>query len=176
MSAPTEAPWRLPVKLSRLSRPQTFDLAPDEGQRLATAADLGLLGLPAFTAHLSTRPWLDGAEISGRLIATVTYECGVSLDPFDSDIDADFVLRVLPPGSPNAPASAKELDVEFDADDPPDVLESDDLDLAHVAIEHLALALDPYPRKPDAVFEAPPEPEDFSPFAALKALKPKDPA
>ncbi|WP_236627552.1 hypothetical protein [Caulobacter sp. B11] len=39
-------------------------------------------------------------------------------------------------------------------------------------IEHLALELDPFPRKPGAVFVAPPEPVELSPFAALKRLKP----
>ena len=41
-------------------------------------------------------------------------------------------------------------------------------------IEHLALELDPFPRKPGAVFVQPPEPTELSPFAALKSLKPKD--
>ena len=42
-----------------------------------------------------------------------------------------------------------------------------------LATDALLLAVDPYPRKPDVVFEplvAPEDPEDH-PFAALKALK-----
>ncbi|MFO1014131.1 MAG: DUF177 domain-containing protein [Caulobacteraceae bacterium] len=168
------SPFSLPLKLSRFSKAETFELAPDEAQRRAIGAGLGLLGLPEFTARLTAKPWLDGLEITGRLIATVTYECGVTLDPFDSEIDEDFTLRVLPAGSPHAATDEKDLAVDFEADDPPDVLDGDDIDLAAVAVEHLALALDPYPRKPDAVFEAPPVSEELSPFAALKALKTKD--
>ena len=43
-----------------------------------------------------------------------------------------------------------------------------------IATEFLLLGIDPYPRRPDAVFELPvvaPDPEDH-PFAALKALQP----
>ena len=47
------------------------------------------------------------------------------------------------------------------------------IDLGRLATDALYLAVDPYPRKPDAVFEPlveAPDPEDH-PFAALKALK-----
>ena len=43
--------------------------------------------------------------------------------------------------------------------------------MGHV-IEHLALEIDPFPRKPDAVFEPPATEEETSPFAVLKGLKP----
>ena len=54
-------------------------------------------------------------------------------------------------------------------------IENGIIDLGKVATDALYLALDPYPRKPDAVFEPLVEaadPEDH-PFAALKALKTK---
>ena len=47
------------------------------------------------------------------------------------------------------------------------------IDLGRLATDALFLAIDPYPRKPDAVFEPPviaADPEDH-PFAALKALQ-----
>jgi hypothetical protein len=47
------------------------------------------------------------------------------------------------------------------------------IDLGRLATDALFLAIDPYPRKPGAVFEADitaPDPEDH-PFAALKALQ-----
>jgi len=50
------------------------------------------------------------------------------------------------------------------------VLEGDVVDLAAYVVEHLALEIDPFPRKPGAVF-TPPEPEEPpSPFAVLKGL------
>jgi uncharacterized metal-binding protein YceD (DUF177 family) len=51
------------------------------------------------------------------------------------------------------------------------VLESDEIDLAHIVTEHLALEIDPFPRKPGAEFSYTPDTPEESPFAVLKALK-----
>ena len=53
-------------------------------------------------------------------------------------------------------------------------IEDGKIDLGQYAVEQLALALDPFPRKPGATFVQPEEPAEISPFAALKALKPRD--
>ena len=47
------------------------------------------------------------------------------------------------------------------------------IDLGRLATDALFLAVDPYPRKPDAVFEPPVAPEDPEdhPFAALRSLQ-----
>ena len=66
-----------------------------------------------------------------------------------------------------------EIDLELD-DDSPDQIEDGRLDLGQYAVEQLALSLDPFPRKPGAVFEQPKEPGEISPFAVLKTLRPKD--
>ena len=50
----------------------------------------------------------------------------------------------------------------------PEALVGGVIDLGVVATEFLILGLDPYPRKPDAVFEAPQDLKpDGGPFAAL---------
>ena len=67
---------------------------------------------------------------------------------------------------------AAESDTEIP--DPPEPIVNGVIDLGRLATDALFLAIDPYPRKPDAVFEPPVEaadPEDH-PFAALKALQP----
>ena len=59
--------------------------------------------------------------------------------------------------------------------DPPEPIEAGVVDLGRLATDALLLAIDPYPRKADAVFKhevTPPDPDDH-PFAALKALKAK---
>jgi len=43
-------------------------------------------------------------------------------------------------------------------------------------VETLALALDPFPRKPGAVFESPAATEAISPFAALADLVKRPPS
>jgi uncharacterized metal-binding protein YceD (DUF177 family) len=66
------------------------------------------------------------------------------------------------------------------AEDPPEVAVGGRIDLGEIAVVHLALALDPYPRAPGAAFDAKawgvePEkdekPTTVSPFAALAKLK-----
>ncbi len=64
------------------------------------------------------------------------------------------------------------------AEDPPEPIVNGAIDLGALAVEFLMLGLDPYPRKPGAVFEpviAPVDPADH-PFAALGALKNPDSA
>ena len=47
------------------------------------------------------------------------------------------------------------------------------VDLAAYVVEHLALEIDPWPRKPGVVFEAPEGPAEPSPFDVLRELKSK---
>ncbi|HTK35954.1 MAG TPA: YceD family protein [Caulobacteraceae bacterium] len=167
--------WSVPVRLSDVGRgPEARRLEPDEAQRKQIAAALGLAGLPAFSGEIRLVPWHDGAEIHGRWTAKVTYACGLTLEPFDEDLEGDFTVRAVPPSSPLAAedeAAEAELDLDPEADDPPDVLEGEALDLAGYLIEDLSLSLDPFPRKPGAVFEPPNLGEPESPFAVLKRLK-----
>ena len=70
------------------------------------------------------------------------------------------------------------MDVQaLETDDPPEAIRDGVIDLGAVATEFLLLGLDPYPRKPGAVFDAPPAGDPKShPFAALAALKKDDSA
>jgi len=150
-------------------------LAPDAEARAAIARRLSLTDLPVLSADIELRPWMDGCQVQGRFSATVTQVCGVSLEPFDQAIAGEIELRLVPAGSPNLPedAGAGEVEVSLDSPDPPEVLEGDAVDLEALLEEHLALEIDPFPRRPDAVFEWSPEDREESPFAALKALKPR---
>lgn len=169
--------WRHVVRLSDVSRGAvSVDLAPDDTTRAEIARDLGIESLPLLRGRLTVRPWLDGAEIVGRFEARVEQICGISLDPFETDLSGDIDVKVVPAGSPNAPVESPGSEVEFDleAPEPPDMLASDDIDLAAYLTEHLALEIDPFPRKPGVTFEYEPEVKEESPFAVLRNLKDKD--
>jgi uncharacterized metal-binding protein YceD (DUF177 family) len=177
MAEGVTAPWPYQVTLGRVDRGGVdVRLEPDEAQRKAIAKQLGLVSLEALSAEVFLTPWLDGAEVSGLVRARVVQVCGVSADEFEEPIEARFSIRVLPADSEHAPQdeASGDLGVEFESDDPPDVLEGETIDVSAYVIEHLALELDPFPRKPGAVFEAPQPMGEISPFAALKALKDKD--
>jgi uncharacterized metal-binding protein YceD (DUF177 family) len=169
--------WRHLVRLADLARgPVSVTLEPDADVRAQLAKELGLEALTALSARLTMRPWLDGAEITGRFKAKVVQICGVTLDPFESDLEGDIAIQAVPAGSPNAPidSGGGEIEMALDAPDPPDVLDSDDVDLAAYLIEHLALEIDPFPRKPGAEFDYEPDVPEESPFAVLKRLKDDD--
>ena len=149
--------WSVPLRLSEVRAPVNFDLAPDESQRATLARTLGLVSLPSLTARVTVKPWLDGVEITGRFEAVVEQASAVSLEEFQRPHAGD--------------QESGELDVDPDAPDPPDVLASDIVDLAAYVVEHLALEIDPFARKPGEAFEFEPPSEPDSPFAVLKKLK-----
>lgn len=165
-------PWSSIVRLGKLSSgPVRRRLEPDEAQRKAVARELDLVQLPRLEADLAVEPWLDGGRISGRWSATVVQTCGVTLEPLESDLSGVIDLKVVPEGSVHAPSLEAQLAYDPEADEPPDVLEGDDIDLAGYLVEHLALEIDPFPRKPGAEFDYQPPAQDESPFAVLKNLK-----
>ena len=169
--------WTSILSLAEVARGKgRVRLEPDASERQEIAKDLGLERLVNLAAELSFRPWMDGAEITGRFDARVAQVCGVSLEVFEQDVAGALEFRVVPQGSPNAPAEITNTEVEFDsaAPDPPDVLEGDSLDLAQYVVEHLALAIDPFPRKPGVVFDYAPDTREESPFAVLKRLSDKE--
>ncbi|WP_374470443.1 DUF177 domain-containing protein [Phenylobacterium sp.] len=167
------ADWTRPLRLHELARgPVTVDLAPDADQRAKVAKDLGLESLPALTATVTVKPWLDGVEVTGRFRAVVEQVCSVTLDPFEQPLEGEIAVKAVPAGSPNAATGeGGEVELDPDAEDPPDVLQADSVDVAGYVVEHLALEIDPFPRRPGAEFAYTPPVEEESPFAVLKKLK-----
>jgi uncharacterized metal-binding protein YceD (DUF177 family) len=160
--------------MSELSRPLAVDRigsADLEQVVEATAAELAQitrrLMIPAVTRLRCTfhlRRVLAGViEARGELAADVVQTCVVSLDEFPQDVRETFTLEFVPVGA------------ESEDDDPeaPDQIpyEGGAIDLGEAAVEQLALALDPYPRKPGAEEQAVEPGESPTPFAALAALR-----
>jgi hypothetical protein len=150
----------------------------DGAARDAIAKATGLAALPRLEAGFDlTRQGSDGLRAVGRVSATVVQNCVVTLEPIESEIDEAVDLVFLPDVAPQTDA----VDLQaLEAGEPPEAIRDGVIDLGAVATEFLLLGLDPYPRKPGAVFEAPPAGDPTShPFAALAALKkgetPKDP-
>jgi hypothetical protein len=165
--------WSHAVRLGALGHGvASVQLVADEAARKRIAKLLDLDELNALTASLTITPWFDGAEIEADWSADLVQTCGVTLEPLPDAPTGHFVVRVVPQGSLHAPSAATEVDLDPDAPDPPDVLEDDDsVDLAAYVVEHLALEIDPFPRKPGVEFEPPKDDVDLSPFAALRKLQ-----
>jgi len=143
----------------------------DEPTREAVARFLGLDAVDRLSARLNIQAWLDGAEIVGDIEARLTRLCGLTLEPFEVLVEEPLFLRALPASSPHAPAPlTDEVDLDLEAEDPPEVMGMDGVDLGDLVVQTLALALDPFPRKPGAVFEPPQARPEDSPFGVLSKL------
>ena len=99
----------------------------------------------------------------GHLIAHVVQSCVVSLEDFATSVEERFTVRFVETGQ------------ETDDDDPDSLDEvsfvNGILDLGEAAAEQLALALDPYPRAPDAEMPDISDEQAAHPFAALEGLR-----
>jgi uncharacterized metal-binding protein YceD (DUF177 family) len=162
--------WTLPIVVAELpNEGAEFEIVPDEATLAMLAEHTGVLAIPHLAAHVRIAPEAGGAVVDGSLRATVRQTCVITLEPFDNTIDEPISVRfVAPELMPTAPTG----DVDAGADDPPDPLVDGRIDIAAVITEFLTLSIDPYPRKPGAVFEAPrEEAARESPFAPLAKLK-----
>jgi uncharacterized metal-binding protein YceD (DUF177 family) len=178
-------PWSIPVVVAQI--PDTglhrgFEAS--SATRAAMADVAGLREVLSAQASLDVTPKGGGrVHVTGRVQARIGQTCVVSLDPIENDIDEAIDLIFAPPEQIPEMAALVDEAAESDSEipDPPEPIENGMIDLGRVATDALFLAVDPYPRKPDAVFEplvVAEDPEDH-PFAALKALqidtKPKAP-
>lgn len=133
----------------------------------ALAVRLGLDAVHALACDFNLRrSGGDAIAAAGLLRARVRQVCVVSLDPFDAEIIEDFSVRFVPEGSESD-------DLELEADDEL-TYEGGVLDLGEAASEQLALALDPFPRKPGAELPGAAEAGSGGAFADLAKLLPRN--
>ena len=132
----------------------------------ALAARMALPGIGALRCRFQLRRIAAGIiEAEGRLRADLTQVCVVSLDEFPAELAEDFQVHFVPAGTEDDEPEPNAMDqVPY---------EGGMIDLGEAAAEQLALALDPYPHKPGAELDAPPDEAALHPFGALAALRPR---
>jgi hypothetical protein len=169
--------WSVPIAVEKI--PDTGlhrDLEAGRATREAMAEVAGLREILSASASIDVTPNSGGRfHVAGRVRARIGPTCVVTLDPIETDIDEPIDLIFAPPEQIPDLADLVDDAAESEAEipDPPEPIENGVIDLGRLATDALFLAIDPYPRKPDAVFEplvTAADPEDH-PFAALKALK-----
>jgi len=173
----TSNPWSVPIAVIQI--PETGvarDIEANPAEREAMAALGGLLDVGSAKASLLLTPIKGGhVHVTGRVWGRVGQTCVVTLDPMESDFDEAIDLMFAPPSQIRELAESVDEDIESEDEtpDPPEPIDNGFIDLGRLATDALYLGLNPYPRKPDAVFEAPVEVVDPKehPFAALQALK-----
>lgn len=170
-------PWRVPVSVAQV--PETGlhrDIEADQPTRKAMAEVAGIREIASALASFDVTPRSRGRfHVTGRVQARIGQTCVVTLDPIENDIDEEIDLIFAPPEEITELADLVEeaSESEVEIPDPPEPIVGGVIDLGRLATDALFLGIDPYPRRPDALFEPPVEAADpeAHPFAALKALQ-----
>ncbi len=162
MSPQPELSRRIQVRTLGTARPgavvldTTVDASPAECTALARRLDV-----PSVHA-VQCRFRLSGADPSGRvsadglLQATLDQICIATLDQFTATVTEQFTVRFVPDDQVPEDAMREDADAALDPEEDDDLpYVNGTIDLGEAAAEQLALALDPYPRKPGATL--PPE-------------------
>lgn len=155
---------------------QRFEATVEE--RLKLAERFNILEIKQLTAETALRRQPgDIVVLDGRVEADVVQACVVTLQPVPAHVEADFTVRYLPPAlwAEEEAAEGEGGDVLATGDDV-EALPDDAIDVGEVAAQYLSLALEPYPRAPDAADEglssgSEEPPSRPNPFAVLKNLK-----
>lgn len=140
---------------------------------VAVARRLELQDLSGFCADMTIDRVIGGEIlVRGRVVADVVQTCVVTLEPVPAHVDETFEVRF----TTRDDAVPHDLVIGPD-DEPPEPITGDVLDIGELATQQLALALDPWPRLPDAALpeEVVRDPARDGPFAALAALREKAP-
>ena len=173
----TADPWSVPVIVEQI--PDTGlhrEIEADTATRAAMAEIAGLREVLSARASLDVTPESGGRiHVTGHVRARIGQNCVVTLDPIENEIDEPIDLIFAP--SEQIPQLSDLVDEAAESNgeipDPPEPIINGVIDLGRLATDALFLAVDPYPRRPDAVFEpliVAADPMDH-PFAALQALQ-----
>ncbi|MHA1600793.1 MAG: YceD family protein [Alphaproteobacteria bacterium] len=151
-------------------------IAANEAERASLARRFRLLALDHLSADLRVQrlPGTEVIRVSGQFVAEATQACVVSLEPVSARLNVEFSQLYAP--APETPQQEEQI-IDVEAEDPPEEIGPDGLDLGETVVQQFALALDPYPRAPGA--QSPAGSEEAleaarskgGPFAALKALQ-----
>lgn len=167
-----------PIQIDNLSvAERSFEIEASEAERQALAERYKILSVDRLTATVRMKVLPGGAmvRVKASFQALVHQACVISLDPVAEELAEEFELTY----GPEEDEDSEEIVVDLEMLDPPEPIIGNAIDIGEAVAEHVALALEPFPRAPGAEFETivVEEPEEqapkTSPFAALAALKKK---
>lgn len=160
-----------PVPLDTISEsPRAISVEAGPDERAALAERFGLKSVERLEGDARLFRRAAGIYAEGRVRAEVVQACVVTDAPLPARLDEAFTLRFAPEQEPTAD------EIELSADECDTVFYSGGaVDLGEALAQTMALALDPFPRSPDAdatlkgagvLGEA-----EAGPFAALAGLR-----
>ncbi|WP_416407074.1 YceD family protein [Agrobacterium rosae] len=176
-----DVPFSYPVKVGHISaNPVRIGLTASPEELIGLAKLWYVVSVESLKSELQVTRWKrDGLKITGDVRVALTQACVVTLEPVSSVIDEKIDQILVPEGSKLArmmPDEKGEIVLDPDGPDMPDQFSGDTIDVGVVVAEFAALAIEPYPRKPNVDFagygeEKLVEEKKPSPFAALKDWK-----
>ncbi|QTD57503.1 YceD family protein [Parasphingorhabdus cellanae] len=163
------------IKLSEIgSSALTGTIVADDEERQALAKRFDLPSIESITSEYRLAAKEHEISFTGTIQSSLHQACAISGQPFPVQIDEIFNIIFVE--KTEIPASDEEIEL---APEDCDVIEYDaaQIDLGEAIAQTLYLALDPYPRGPDADRAAEKNglksEEEAGPFGALAALKDK---
>jgi uncharacterized metal-binding protein YceD (DUF177 family) len=155
---------------------QVIKARPDECVKLARRLDLQSLENLSATIRIRRIRGGQMIRVAGALEADVVQTCVVTLEPVRNHVSDEFETVFAPRHL--IPEASSEVEIDPDAEEPPEPLVGNKIDIGELTTQHLSLALDPYPRCPGIDFEDRIEEEEDAPverpnpFLTLAKLKP----
>lgn len=115
-----------------------------EAERAALAKRFGLIAIERLAGTFTVQRETGGILIAGQVSAVATQACSITGEPLPARVEEEARLRFV-----DDPTAGEEIELDDDAIDVLP-LEGAAIDLGEVAAETLVLALDPFPRGPNA--------------------------
>ena len=179
MFTPPPPEFSRPVSVERLRAAGGARLDEEAGPaelaaltRRFNVPELKSLSVEAEIAPLEPGGW----RVRGKVKGVLRQTCVVTLEPIETILDEPIDRSFLP--ASRIEETGPDVDLEEGGPEPL----GETVDVGEIAAETAALAIDPYPRKPGAVFEGrrqgppgsePLDDEAARPFARLAALRPR---
>ncbi len=173
MSGTVTPEFSRPVRVDQLGRyAGPTRIAADEAERAALAKRFNLAALDRLEADYTLSGEGGAIMARGHVRADLAQPCVATGVPVPERIDTDFLLRFVPEDA----SMPEGEELELDAEDCDTIgYDGNVIDLGEAVAETVALAMEPYPRSPQAdayLREAGVlSEEQASPFAALLSLK-----
>jgi uncharacterized metal-binding protein YceD (DUF177 family) len=152
---------------------RSIAISADAAEREALARRFALVSIERLEAEGNVHRDGETVFVDGRLRAEAMQSCVATGEPLPTKLDVPFMLRFVPEESAGAPE-----EIELNAEDCDTLTYAGSaIDLGEAAAETLALALDPFPRSPDADAKLKAagvlDESETGPFSALKGLRDK---
>lgn len=160
-----------------------IELPVQSGDLGILADEIGVMSCSELKAKFRVKRYRKhGVTVIGEFFARIEQECIATLDPVNSHIKGGFDRQFLPQQESDYTVPEiidGEIVLDPEADDIPDLLEGDEINLWEVLSEEMILAINPFPRSDNAPKQTAQTPKKeevlddnptYKPFSDLKSL------